>query len=118
VVQEAWSFLGGPSGSKSYLVSQHSSHYLVDTMVMSMRYSDDTHLPLGGDASLDLFVSHPIQPVVMSMQYLTDTTPFLGGDASLDLFLSHPFQPMVEEVVMTMQSSVDPNLLLESDKSK
>jgi hypothetical protein len=37
---------------------------------------------------------------------------------SLDHVVSHPIQPMVEEVVMSMQSSVDPTLLLESDKSK
>jgi hypothetical protein len=52
------------------------------------------------------------------MQSSADTTPILGGDASLDLVVSHPIQPMVEEVVVSMQSSVDPTLLLESDKSK
>ena len=35
-----------------------------------------------------------------------------------DLVVLHPIQPMVEEVVVPMQSSVDPTLLLESDKSK
>jgi hypothetical protein len=84
VVQEAWSFLGGPSGSKSYLTSQPS---LVDTVVMPMQYLVDTPLPLGADASIDLVVSHPIQPTV-------------------------------QEVVVLMQYSVDPNLLLESDKPK
>jgi hypothetical protein len=59
VVQEAWSFPRGPSGSESSLASQPS---LVDTTVMSMQYSADTPLPLGVDASLDLVVSHPVQP--------------------------------------------------------
>jgi hypothetical protein len=54
----------------------------------------------------------------VSMQSLADTTLVLGGDASLDHVVSHPIQPMVEEVVVSMQSSVDPTLLLESDKSK
>jgi hypothetical protein len=84
VVQEAWSFPGGPSGFESSLASQTS---LVDTTIMPMQYLADTSLPLGDDASLDLVVSHPIQPTV-------------------------------EEVVMPMQSSVDPTLLLESDKLK
>jgi hypothetical protein len=110
--------LGGPSGSESSLVSQHSNPSLVDTMVMSMQYSADTTLLFWGDASLDLVVSHHVQPTVVSMQSSTDTTPIFGGDASLDLVVSHPIQPMVEEVVMSMQSSVDPTLLLESDKSK
>jgi hypothetical protein len=65
VVKEVWSFLGGPSSSESYLVSQP---YFVDTAVMSMQYLDGTPLLLGGDASLDLVVSHPIQPMVMLMQ--------------------------------------------------
>jgi hypothetical protein len=37
---------------------------------------------------------------------------------SLDHVVSHPLQPTVEEVVVSMQSSVDPTLLLESDQSK
>jgi hypothetical protein len=56
--------------------------------------------------------------MVMSMQSSTDNTPIFGGDAPLDLVVSHPIQPMVEEVVVSMQSSIDPTLLLESDKSK
>jgi hypothetical protein len=52
------------------------------------------------------------------MQYSTNTTPIFGGDVSLDLVLSHPIQPTVEEVFVSMQSSIDPTLLLESDKSK
>jgi hypothetical protein len=67
---------------------------------------------------LDLVVLHPVQPTVVSMQYSTDITPVFGDDAPLDLVVSHPIQPMVEEVVMSMQSSADPTLLLESDKSK
>jgi hypothetical protein len=84
VLQEAWSLTEGPSNSESYLASQPS---LVDTTVMSMQSSSNTHLPL-------------------------------GVDASLDLVFSHPFQPTVEEVVVLMQSSADPTLLLESDKPK
>jgi hypothetical protein len=73
-------------------------------MVVSMQYSVDTTPILGGDASLDHVVSHPVQPMVMSMQSLTNTTPIFGGDVSLDLVVSHPIQPTVEEVVMSMQS--------------
>jgi hypothetical protein len=77
---------------------------LVDKKFMPMQSSVDTPLPLGVDASLDLVVSHPIQPMIMLMQYLTNTTPIFGGDASLDLVVLHPIQPMVEEVVVSMQS--------------
>jgi hypothetical protein len=56
--------------------------------------------------------------MVVSMQSSIETTHVLGDDASLDLVISHPIQPMVEEIVVSMQSSVDPSLLLESDKSK
>jgi hypothetical protein len=60
-VQEVWSFPRSPSGSESSLASQPS---LVDTTVISMQYSADTSLPLRFDASLDLVVSHPIQPTI------------------------------------------------------
>jgi hypothetical protein len=44
--------------------------------------------------SLDLVVSHPIQPlvekVVMSMQSSTDPTPLLRGEVPLDLVVSQP----------------------------
>jgi hypothetical protein len=115
VVQEAWSFLKGPSSSKSSLASQP---YLVDTLFMSMQYSAKTALPLGVDASLDLVVSHPIQPTVVLMQYSIETTPIFWGDAPLDLVFSHHIQPMIEEEVMLMQYSNDPTLLLDSDKPK
>jgi hypothetical protein len=36
VVQEARSLPGGPSGSESSLVSQHSNPSFIDTMVVSM----------------------------------------------------------------------------------
>jgi hypothetical protein len=71
-----------------------------------------------GDVSLDLVVSHLVQPTVVSMQSLTENTPIFWGDAPLDLVVSHPIQPMVEELVVSMQYSIDPTLLLESDKSK
>jgi hypothetical protein len=68
----------GPSSSKSSLVSQHSSPYLVDTKVMHMQSSADTTPIFLGDASLDLDLSYPIQPkvkeVVMLMKYLVDPT--------------------------------------------
>jgi hypothetical protein len=115
VVQEVLSFLGVSLGFESSLVSQPS---LVDTMVMPMQSLADTPLPLGVDASLDLVVSHPVQPTVMSMQYSTDTTPIFGSDASLDLVVSHPIQPTIEEVVMPMKYLTDPTILLESDKPK
>jgi hypothetical protein len=37
---------------------------------------------------------------------------------SLDLVVSHPIQPILEEVVMPMKTSINPTLLLNSDKSK
>jgi hypothetical protein len=81
VVQDAWSFPGGPSGSELSLASQPS---LVDTTIMPMQSSAHTPLPFGDDASLDLVVSHPIQPtvekVVMLMQSLIDATLLLESD--------------------------------------
>jgi hypothetical protein len=85
---------------------------------MPMQYLVETTLLLGGYASLDHVVSHHVQPTVMSMQSSADTTPVFGGDVSLDDVVSRPFQPTVEEVVMLMKYSVNPTLLLESDKSK
>jgi hypothetical protein len=108
VVQETQSLSDIPSSSESSLVSQHSNPSLVDTTVMPMQYLDDTTLIFGGDVSLDLVVSHPVQPAVMSMQSSADTTHVFGGDASLDHVVSHPIQPMVEEVVVLMQSWTDP----------
>jgi hypothetical protein len=52
------------------------------------------------------------------MQSSVDTTPILRSDVYLDHVVLHPIQPMVEEVFILMQSSVNPTLLLESDKSK
>jgi hypothetical protein len=46
-----------------------------------------------------------------------DPTPLLGGDVPSDHVVSQPIQPVVEEVVMPMQSSADPTLLLESVES-
>jgi hypothetical protein len=51
----------------------------------------------------------------MPMQYSVDTPLPLGANASLDLVVSHPIQPMVEELVVPMQSLVDSTLLLESE---
>jgi hypothetical protein len=102
-IPEAWGSPKGPSGSEASMVSQHSVPSLVDTTIMPMQSSADTPFPLGVDASFDLVVSHPIQPVVMSMQSSTDTSPMFGGDASLDLVVSHLVQP----TVVSMQSSTD-----------
>jgi hypothetical protein len=92
--------------------------HLVQPMVMSMQSSTDTSPMFGGDASLELVVSHLVQPTVVSMQSSTDNTPVFWGDAPLDLIVSHPIHAMVEEVAISMQYSIDPTLLLESDKSK
>jgi hypothetical protein len=96
VVQEARSLFDSPSGSVSSLVSQHYNPSLVDTTVTSMQSSADTTLLLGGDASLDHVVSHPVQLAVVSMQSSADTTHVFGGDTSLDHVVSHPIQPKVE----------------------
>jgi hypothetical protein len=90
----------------------HPIKLMVDTTIMPMQSLIDTPIPLGDDASLDLIVLHPVQPVVMSMQYSSDTTPIFGGDASLDLVVSHPIQPMVEEVITPMQFLVDPSFIV------
>jgi hypothetical protein len=90
----------------------------VQPVVVSMYSSNDTSPMFGGDVSLDLVVLHLVQPVVVSMQSSIDTSPMFGGDAPLDLVVPHPIQPMVEEVVMLMQSLVEPTLLLESHESK
>jgi hypothetical protein len=90
----------------------------VQPVVVLMQYLNNTSPMFGGDASLDLVVSHLVQPMIMSMQYSTDNTHVFGGDAPLDLVVSHPIQSMVQEVVVSMKSSIDPTLLLESDKSK
>jgi hypothetical protein len=148
-IPEAWGSPKGPSGSEASMVSHHSVPSLVDTTFMPMQSLADPPFHLGVDASFDLVVSHPVQPVIVSMQSSTDTSPMFGGDASLDLVVSHlvqptvvlmqystdntpvfwgdapldlvvlhPFQPMVEEVVVSMQYSINPTLLLLSDKSK
>jgi hypothetical protein len=92
--------------------------HLIQPMVMSMQYLTNTSPMFGGDASLDLVVSHLVQPTVVSMQSLTTNTHVFWGDAPLDLVVLHPIQPMVEDVVVSMKFSINPTLLLESDKSK
>jgi hypothetical protein len=92
--------------------------HLVQTVIVSMQSSTDTSPMFGGDKPLDLVVSHLVQPTVVLMQSSTDNTPIFWGDTPLDLVVSHPIQPMVEEVVVSIQSPIDPTLLLESDKSK
>jgi hypothetical protein len=83
-----------------------------------MQSSTNTSPMFGGDVSLDLVVSHLVQPMVVLMTSSTNTTLVFWGDAPLDLIVLHPIQPMVEEEVVLMQSLIDPTLLLESDKSK
>jgi hypothetical protein len=72
----------GPSGSESSLVSQP---FLVVTTVMPIQSSTNSTPIFGGDAFLDLGVSHHVQPAVVSMQYSAATTPIFGDDASLEL---------------------------------
>jgi hypothetical protein len=62
--------------------------------------------------------THHVQPIIVLMQYSTDTTPIFWIVVSHYHVVLHPIQPMVEEVVVSMQPSVDPTLILESDKSK
>jgi hypothetical protein len=146
VVREVWSLSGGPLCLDSSLVSQpslvdttivlmqslpninpilrsdasldHVVSYLVQPMVMLMKYLANITLVLWSDASLDHVLSNTIQLAVVLMQCSADTTPFLGSDASLYHVISNPIQTMVEEVVMLMQYSIDPTLLLQSEKSK
>jgi hypothetical protein len=87
-------------------------------VVVSMQYLTETSPMFRGDVSLELVVSHIVQPTVVSMESSTEKTPIFWGDTPLDLVVSHPIQAMVEEVVVSMQYSINPTLLLESDKSK
>ena len=83
----------------------------------TMQSSTDTSPKFGGDTPLDLVVSHLVQPTIVSMQSSIDNPLFFLGDTPLDLVVSHSIQPMVEEVVVSMQYSIDSTLLLESDKN-
>jgi hypothetical protein len=103
----------GSDVSLDHVVSHHAQ-----PVVMSMQSSAETTPIFGSDASLDHVVSHLVQLEVMLMQSSVDTTTFWGSDASIDQVFSHHIQPMIEEVVMLMKYSVNPTLLLESDKSK
>jgi hypothetical protein len=106
-IPKSWFSLESPSGSETYVVSPHSVPCMVDTTVMSMQSLANTPFPLWFDASFDLVVSHPIQPVVVSMQSSTDISPMFGGDVSLDLVVSHLIQP----TVVSMQSSTNNTLV-------
>jgi len=57
-----------------------------------------------------------VDEAVVPMKCSTNTTLFWGVDESLDHVVSNLIQPVAEEVVVSMQSLVDPTLLLESDK--
>jgi hypothetical protein len=76
--------------------------------------------PSSSNFSLGSQHSNPslVDTMGMLMQSSTKTTPIFWGDVSLDLVVLHPIQPTVEEVVVSMQSLIDPTLILESDKSK
>jgi hypothetical protein len=65
-------------------------------MVVLMQSLSDTSPMFVGDASLEIVVSRPVQPVVMSMQYSINTSLMFGDDVSLDLVVSHPIQPTVK----------------------
>jgi hypothetical protein len=58
-----------------------------------------------------------VDEVVMTIQSSPNPTPFLRGDVPIYHVVSHPIQPVVEKVVTSMQSLVDPTLLLESVES-
>jgi hypothetical protein len=90
----------------------------IQIVLMLMKYLTDASPVFGGDASLDLVVLHIVQPTVMSMQSSSDNTLVFWGGAPLDLVFSHPIPLMVEEVVISMQYSIDPTLLSKSAKSK
>jgi hypothetical protein len=72
-------------------------HISVEPVVVSMQYLIDTSPIFWGDASLDLVVSHLVQPnLVVSMQSLIDNTPIFWGDAFLELVFLCPIQPIIE----------------------
>ena len=50
----------------------------------------------------------------MPMQSSADPTPLLRGEVPLYHVFSQPIQPLVEKVVTSIQSLVDPTLLLDS----
>jgi hypothetical protein len=54
---------------------------------------------------------------VTSLQSSLDHTPILEGDVSLIPVTLHPLQPRIEEVVVPVQSLVNPTLPVESDAS-
>jgi hypothetical protein len=58
-----------------------------------------------------------VDELVVMMQSSADPTPHLGGDVTVDHVVLQLIHLVVEKVVMPMQSSVDPTLLLESVKS-
>jgi hypothetical protein len=67
MVQEAWSFPRGPSGSESYLVSKHSNPSFFDIEVVLMQSLASTTLIFVGDAFLDHVFLHLVQLVIVSM---------------------------------------------------
>jgi hypothetical protein len=111
VVEEAQSLSNNPSGSELSLVSQPSNSYLVGTAVMSMKYSAETTLLLGDDASLDYVVSHVVQPTIMPVQSSPDTTYVLRSEASFDhvINISNPI-PYEQESVLLSPSMLLPSL--------
>jgi hypothetical protein len=98
----------GPSIFASSLVSQQSNQSLIDEVVISIPFSVDTSLILGGDVSLDHIISHPIQlvfeEVVTLMKSSTNPNLLLESEQS-------------SKVVELTQYLVDPTLLSWSDAS-
>jgi hypothetical protein len=62
-------------------------------------------------------VSLLIDTTVMTMQSSPYHTPIIKGDVSPIPIIMNPIQPRVEEVVVPVQSLVNPTLLLEGDAS-
>jgi hypothetical protein len=95
----------------------HITHFF-PTIVVVQEAQSLFDIPLSFELSSvsQIYNPYSVDSVVMSMQYLADTTLVLGSDVSLYHVVSYPIQPTIEEVVVLMQSSFDPTLLLESDK--
>jgi hypothetical protein len=53
----------------------------------------------------------------MSLQYSLNHTPVFEGDVSPIPFILNPLQPRIEEVVIPVQSLVNPTLFAKGDVS-
>jgi hypothetical protein len=76
-----------------------------------------------GTSDSEAFVVSPhsvspfINMVVILLQSSPDLTPVVRVMCPLSLLLAHPLQPIVKEVVLPVQSLVNPTLLVEVDAS-